>query len=229
MTAAPTEPLKIGIIGDSTVCEFPATAPFHGWGQALPEYFKSDVVFLNQAKAGASTKTFPPERWQKILEFKPDIVLIEFGFNDQHHKSKPEATDAATDFQDNLKRYIREAREAEITPILITPNHRRTFSQGNIPTRELEPYVLAMKEVAQETKVPVVDLYERSGVLYESLGEEGSTALTINNTDNADRPGQGDRTHFTEAGANEMARLVAQGLVEADPRLKDAFQANPNP
>lgn len=227
MTAIPSEPLKIGIIGDSTVSEYPASASMRGWGQALPEYFATDVVFLNQAKAGASTKTFPPDRWQKVIEFKPDFVLIEFGFNDQHAKTKPEATDAGTDFKENLRRFIAEARQAGITPVLVTPNHRRTFDPGNALTRELEPYVLAMKEVGQQTQAPVVDLHERSRMLYESLGEDGSEAFTVNNTDNADRPGKGDRTHFTPHGAKEMARLVAEGLAETDPRLKAALQSQP--
>lgn len=226
MANAQDQPLKIGIIGDSTVCRFPPSSPLNGWGQALPEYFQADVTFLNQAKAGASTKTFPPERWQKILGFKPDFVLIEFGFNDQHEKTKPEATDAATDFKDNLRRFITEAREAKISPILVTPNHRRTFTPGNVLTNELEPYVNAMKEVGIELKVPVVDLYARSAVLYESLGEEGSVSFTVNNQDNADRPGRGDRTHFTPEGARQMARLVAEGLAETDPRLKVATKVS---
>lgn len=220
-------PLKIGIVGDSTVSEYKADDLHRGWGQMLPEFFSSDVTFLNVAKTGASTKTFPPDRWQKILEFKPDFVLIEFGFNDQHLKTLPEATDAATDFKDNLRRYINEARQAGITPILVTPNHRRTFDPGNKVTRELEPYVAAMKEVGAELKVPVVELFEKSAELYETLGEDGSTEFTINNTDKADRPGKGDRTHFTAKGATEMARLVAGGLVEIDPRLKASYQSKP--
>jgi len=226
MANAQNQPLKIGIVGDSTVCQFPPSSPLNGWGQALPEYFLPDVTFLNQAKAGASTKTFPSERWQKILEFKPDFVLIEFGFNDQHEKTKPEATDAASDFKDNLRRFIAEAREAKISPILVTPNHRRTFTPGSVLTTELEPYVNAMKEVGLELKVPVVDLYAKSAVLYEGLGEEGSTSFTVNNQDNADRPGRGDRTHFTPEGARQMARLVADGLAETDPRLKAAAKAS---
>lgn len=216
--------LKVGIVGDSTVSEYQPADLHRGWGQLLPEFFKPEVIFLNLAKAGASTKTFPLDRWQKVIAFKPDFVLIEFGFNDQHPKTQPEATDAATDFKDNLRRFVSEARQAGITPILVTPNHRRTFDPGNKVTNELEPYVAAMKEVGLELKVPVADLHERSAVLYETLGEEGSTELTINNTDKADRPGKGDRTHFTEKGAREMARLVAEGLAEVDPRLQAALQ-----
>lgn len=225
----PGVPLKIGIIGDSTVSTYPEAAPHRGWGQVLPDIFISGTTVLNLAKTGASTKTFPPDRWQQVLEFKPDFVLIQFGHNDQHAKTKPEATDADGDYKENLRRFVKEGRQNGATPILITPMHRRTFD-GATPhlTSELEPYVHAMKEVGQELNAPVVDLYEASGILFESLGEEGSTPLTLNNTDNADRPGKGDRTHFTSQGAKEMARLVAKGLADVDPRLKAALtKANP--
>jgi lysophospholipase L1-like esterase len=225
----PAVPLKIAIIGDSTVSDYSANDPHRGWGQALPDFFNPGVSILNLAKTGASTKTFPPDRWQKVLEDKPDFLLIQFGHNDEHPKSNPEATDAATDYKDNLRRYVKESRQVGATPIFVTSMHRRTFDKtAQHLTTELAPYVNAMKEVGQELSVPVVDLYEKSGALFESLGEQGSTPLTLNNTDHADRPGKGDRTHFTAQGAHEMARLVVEDLVGIDPRLKAALKpANP--
>ncbi len=223
----PDEPLNIGIIGDSTVSTYPEAAPQRGWGQVLSDFFIPDTNVLNLAKSGASTKTFPPDRWQQILDFKPDFVLIQFGHNDQHAKTKPEATDADGDYKENLRRFVKECRQNGAMPILVTPMHRRTFDSATLHlTTELEPYVNAMKEVGQELNVPIVDLYETSGFLFESLGEEGSEPLTLNNTDNADRPGKGDRTHFTSQGAQEMARLVVKGLANIDPRLKAALKNN---
>lgn len=224
MQAQTPAPLKIGIIGDSTVSTYPAADLHRGWGQMLPEFFLPDVQILNEAKPGASTKTFPADRWQKILEFKADFILIQFGHNDQHEKTKPEATDAATDYKENLRRYIKESRENGATPILVTSMHRRTYDATQKVTKELQPYVDAMKSVGQEMNVPVLDLYTESGVLFETLGEEGGTALTINNIDKADRPGKGDRTHFTSEGATEMAKLVARGLATIDPKLKAALK-----
>ena len=222
---APATPLKIGIIGDSTVSEYAAADIHRGWGQALPEFFDSGVKFLNLAKPGASSKSFPPERWQKILDFKPDFVLIQFGHNDQHAKGKPEATDAATDYKDNLRRYAKESREAGAVPIFVTSMHRRMFDRSTHHlTAELEPYVKGMKEVGLECNVPLVDLYAKSGELYELLGEEASTPFTVNHIDRADRPGMDDRSHFTAKGAHEMARLVAEGLAAVEPKLKAALQ-----
>ena len=45
-------------------------------------------------------------RWAKALAEKPQFVLIQFGHNDSHAKDHPEATDAATDYRDYLRRAI---------------------------------------------------------------------------------------------------------------------------
>ena len=216
---APVPPLKIGIVGDSTVCLYPDASPRRGWGQMLPDFFSADTKFLNLAEGGRSTKSFPKAKWQQILDFKADYVLIQFGHNDSHAKNLPESTDAATDYKDYLRAYVAEARKAGSIPILVTPPHRRLFKDGHL-TSELKPYITAMKEVAAELNVPLVDLYEKSGALFESLGEEASAALTINAALNEDQPLSQDRTHFTPKGATELARMVAESLADLDVRLK---------
>jgi lysophospholipase L1-like esterase len=220
-------PLKIALIGDSTVCNYPAESRQRGWGQLLPEFLNADTIVINEARGGLSTKTYPDKLWDKVIAAKPDYILIQFGHNDSHAKDKPESTDAATDYRENLRRYINEAREAGAEPILITPVRRRLFQTDGTPTTELQRYADAMKTVAADLSVPVVDLYTLSGDLYKKLGEAGSTDFTMNNTDHADRPGLGDRTHFTEHGAREMARLVATGLAEQIPALKTAIKPTP--
>lgn len=206
------KPLSVALIGDSTVCDYPADSNKRGWGQMLPELLAPGVRVLNEAKGGASTKTFPADRWLRLRAAKPDIVLIQFGHNDSHAKDKPESTDAATDYCDNLRRYIAEAREAGAEPILITPVRRRTFRSNGALSSELAPYADAMKRVAEEQRVKLIDLHTTSGELYTRLGEEASTGFTPNLPDTADRPGLGDRTHFTSEGALAMAKLVAEGL-----------------
>lgn len=218
-TPAEAAPLKIGIVGDSTVCLYPESSNRRGWGQMLPDFFSTDTSFLNLAEGGRSSKTFPAPKWQQILAFKPDFVLIQFGHNDQHAKSQPESTDVATDFKEYLRQYVQEARQAGATPIFVTPPHRRMYRDGRV-TLDQTPYVNAMKEVGQELAVPVIDLYARSGALFDSLGEEGSTAFTVNGGVNEDQPQTQDRSHFTLKGATELARLVVEDLAAIDARLK---------
>lgn len=217
--SASSRPLTIALVGDSTMCDYPQDNHTRGWGQLLPRLLTPETKILNVARGGASTKTFPPDRWKRVIDSHADFVLIQFGHNDSHAKEKPESTDSATDFRDNLRRYIGEARKAGITPVLITPVRRRVFKSNGPLTTELQPYADAVLAVAAETHTPVIDLHALSGDLYQRLGEEGSTAFTLNKLDDADRPGRGDRTHFTEMGALRMAELVAGEFPRLDPRL----------
>lgn len=224
LARAQSRPLAIALVGDSTMCDYPAESDTRGWGQLLPRLLTPETKVLNVAKGGASTKTFPADRWTRVIGERPDFVFIQFGHNDSHAKEKPESTDAATDFRDNLRRYLREARDAGITPVLVTPVRRRIFRSGGNLTEELRPYAEAVRAVAAETNTPVLDLHSLSGEVYLRLGEEGSTFFTLNKRDDADRPGRGDRTHFTEQGALRIAQLVVAEFPRIDPRLASAVR-----
>lgn len=185
-----------------------------GWGQMLGEYLPDHMVFTNAAVCGASTRTFPLEKWNSLLALCPDYVLIQFGHNDSHAKENLESTDPATDYPQNIRRFVREARAAGVVPILVTPVRRRTYLDSGRVTEELAPYARAMEAVAGELEVPLIDLHAASGALFEELGKSGTEAFTVNKTDTADRPGSGDRTHFTAAGARAIARLIAPRLLK---------------
>jgi pectin methylesterase-like acyl-CoA thioesterase/lysophospholipase L1-like esterase len=204
--------LRLAIIGDSTVCEYPSQNPARGWGHYIQDYFKDDVQVINLAASGRSTRTFIAEgRWQKTLELKPRFILIQFGHNDSHDPSHPEATDAATTYKDFLRRYIDEARAVGATPILVTPMCRRTFEGGKLQDGLLR-YADAMKEIAVEKKAALIDLHAASRAYFEQLGETASL-------DTANKAG--DQTHFNEKGAKAMAGLVMKELPAAAPELKE--------
>jgi lysophospholipase L1-like esterase len=201
----------IAIIGDSTVCNYPTEHACRGWGQFLKGHLKDSVRVVNLAKSGRSTRTFIKDGlWAKTLAEKADFVLIQFGHNDSHGVGRPESTDAATDYRDFLRRYIDEARAAGAVPVLVTPMHRRTYREGKL-VDSLQPYADAMKAVAAEKAVGLVDLHTASGRLFRELGEQRSADL-------ASAPG--DRTHFNERGARAMAELVVKELPVAEPKLK---------
>ena len=203
--------LTIIIIGDSTVCNYPAEHACRGWGQFIAEHFKDGVRVANHAASGRSTKTFIAEgRWKRALAEKPDFVLIQFGHNDSHGAGKPEATDAATDYRDFLRRYVDESRAAKATPIFITPMHRRNFDADGKLKDILQPYADAMKAVAAEKKVPLIDLHTSSGALFSKLGKDHCPELANAPT---------DFTHFNEKGARAMSALVMKELPATDPRL----------
>ena len=216
--AADPSPVKIAVIGDSTVCEYPEDSPNRGWGHFIGEYFRENVKIVNLAAGGRSTKTFIGEgRWTKTLAERPQFILIQFhGHNDSHPKDHRESTDAATDFRDYLRRYVTEARGIGAVPVFITPMQRRNYQPDGTLDDILAPYAEAMKAVGAELHVPVVDLHEMSGALYLKLGPEKSLEL-------ANKPG--DATHFGEKGARAMAELVMSKLPAAVPELQPLLKA----
>ena len=218
--AEPSLPIRIATVGDSTMCEYPEARPDRGWGHYVEEYFRPGTAkVFNTAASGRSTKTFIEEgRWAKTLEEKPNYVFIQFGHNDSHEPGNRESTDPATTFKDYLRRYIDESRAAGANPILVTPMVRRKFDEAgsfseappNPRYRVLGTYAAAVREVGQEKKVPVIDLYASSLAFFAKLGPVASTEFANKPTDN---------THFNEKGARAMADLVMRELPRAAPSL----------
>jgi len=199
-------PMRLVITGDSTVADYPLTTGQRGWGQFIPGYFNDDVSVVNLAKNGRSTKTFLQEGlWAKAIALKPDVILIQFGHNDSHDPKMPEATNAATDYPAYLRQFVTEARMAGAVPILVTPVQRRTKVDTLIPFAE------AMRKVALDEHVALIDLHASSGELYRELGAQGAAELAANGM---------DQTHFNEKGARAMAALVMKELPGLDSRLK---------
>lgn len=224
------EQIHVVIIGDSTVSTYAAGSPKRGWGQMIPQFFDDKVTFDNRAIPGRSTKTFMEKGdWQAALETlkSGDYVLIQFGHNDSHDPSRPEATDARGDYQRNLKQYIDDTREKGAIPVLITPMHRRSFDdKGQLLSYQingkgeksggLAPYAEVMKKVAVKKEVTCIDLFFLSGECMQDIGDEGCKALLA----------PGDRTHWNEKGAQVMAALVVRGLNDSDEPLKEHIKTD---
>ena len=210
---ATNPPVRMVIVGDSTVCNYPENQVRRGWGMFIQGYFNSnELQVVNLALSGRSTKTFIKEgRWAGALKAKPDFVLIQFGHNDSHTPEHPEATDASTAYRQYLRQYIDESRAAGARPVLITPMCRRDFQTNGLIGNALLPYADAMKAVAREKQVPLVDLNAASVKLCNQLGPDACQTL-------ANDPK--DPTHFNEKGAKAMAGLVMQELPVVEPALK---------
>jgi lysophospholipase L1-like esterase/dienelactone hydrolase len=214
---------RVAIVSDSTPASYPkppADRPtLTGWGQVFGHELARGVVLLNHAASGRSSRSFIDEgRWTRTLADHPDWVLIQFGHNDQ---KEPEVrgTDPAGSFRDYLRRYLRDARQAQVRPVLVTPVARRTYSEGK-PTTSLTPYADAMVAVGREENVPVIDLHGASMRLYGRLGDAGSADFS---------PGLGDRTHFSHSSAREIARLVADGIYSAVSELRPFLRGRQDP
>ena len=217
-TAPADHKLRVILVGDSTVAEK------SGWGTAFIQRLSPDTEGINAARGGQSSKSFLDQGyWKKVLDRKPDWVLIQFGHNDQPGKGPNRETDPETTYRANLIRFVDEARAAGVKPVLVTSMVRRVFQADKKHLRvDLEPYVAAMKKVAEEKQVPLVDLHERSRELVEKLGPDG----VIEMEPDGSRPGTHDGTHLNERGGEMIAPLVIDELHKVAPELAAHLNAS---
>lgn len=207
--------ITVYIAGDSTVTD-QGKEPWSAWGQMLPRFFKRGVAIANHAESGESLKSFVGERrLAKILETirTGDYLLIQFAHNDQ----KPGAShlDASTTYKEMLKLYIDEARKRKAIPVLVTSMHRRNFDAEGKIVNTLADYPEAMRELARQENMPLIDLNAMSRKLFEALGPSGTLKAFVHYPAGT-FPGQEqdlkDDTHFNSYGAYELARCVVEGM-----------------
>jgi len=214
-----TDAITVYIAGDSTVCDQP-NEPWCGWGQTLPRFFNSRVAVANYAESGRALYSFRSERrLDKILSvIKPgDYLFIQFGHNDQ--KDKRPGAGAMTTYKADLEQYIAAAKSKGATPMLVTPMYRRRFDAAGTLQESLGEFPAAVRLVAKEQHVALIDLHETSGRFFQALGVEGTKAAFVHYP--ADTfPGQNqplkDDTHFNTYGAYELARCVVEGIRTSD-------------
>jgi lysophospholipase L1-like esterase len=207
LAQADSKPVRILLVGDSTMCDYKADSPINGWGQYFPDHLQPTAIVLNRAVGGSSTKSFLEKGlWKRAIAEKPDFVFIQFGQNDRLTRSDVH-TDPATTFRDNLRQLVREAREAGATPVLLTPVANRIFREGKLHTQGIMPWTEAVRAVAAELNVPLLDHHALVAGLYESLGESGAADLAT------------DRTHFTPKGAKTVAALLVPEIPKSLPDL----------
>jgi lysophospholipase L1-like esterase len=220
---SPPRKRQIFLVGDSTMSDKQITAyPETGWGMMFAKFVDtSNTVVYNQAQNGRSTKTFLEEnRWKPIMNaLQPgDLVLIQFGHNDEV-ASKPQATTPKR-FQENLTRYINDAKAKKAIPVLFTPAARRSFNaEGKVQDTHLA-YSELVRKVAKKERVVRIELDKKSQAVLASFGPENSRWL-FNYLKPGQHPnypaGKADDTHFSELGARKMAEIVFQELKTHNP------------
>jgi len=205
------------LVGDSTMADKPVDPPNPecGWGQLLPQLFKEPNRVVNHAVNGRSTKSFRDEgRWDNLVAQLEagDFVLIEFGHNDEKREDPKRYAAPETDYKENLRRFIREVREKGAMPLLTTPICRRKFDTRGLLIETHGAYPDAMRAVALEENVALIDLHALSRKLLENLGPEKSKELFVwvKPGEYARYPaGRQDDTHLNKNGALKIAQLVA--------------------
>lgn len=224
-----TKATTIFLAGNSTVVD-QDKEPWAAWGQMFPVFFKPGVACVaNYAESGETLKAFKGERrLEKIWGLaKPgDYLFIEFAHNDQ--KAGSSHLDPFTTYTQVLTEWIKEARLRQMIPVLVTSMHRRNFDSTGHIVNTLSDYPEAMRKLATEQHVQLIDLNAMSKILYEAWGVEKSIKAFVH-FPAATFPGQDkkleDNTHFSTYGAYQLARCVVESIRKSGGAL--ASKINP--
>ncbi|MBI0296868.1 rhamnogalacturonan acetylesterase [Streptomyces sp. PRKS01-29] len=214
--AAPSRHHQLFLAGDSTVCD-QLTAPYTGWGQQLPQFFRRGLSVANYADSGESSGSFLADP-RLFATMRPliragDTVLIQFAHNDKQT--------TAADYRAHLGALLDGIRARGGKPVLVTPIVRRWFNDDGTLDNATALHINGLgvnlpaetRSLAAERGVPLIDLTTLTKRRVEELGPEESKRLYL--YDEAR-----DNTHTSAHGATEFARLVlgelrAQHLVPA--------------
>lgn len=211
------------VAGDSTLTDQNALFPYYpayscgGWAQALPRYLH-DMAVCNYAHSGMTTNCFRDDgHWRLITAHakKGDAVLFQFGHNDQKRRN----LSAFGGYSTNLRRYVREAREAGLVPLIASPISRIPFEDNGKARSLLADYALAAAKVADELQVPFIDLHGKTFAHWNAVEHcKNESALQ---SASAQKPHaaakyfmSGDITHTNDIGADLIASFVAQEIRE---------------
>ena len=212
------------LCGDSTMANYPADqAPMTGWGQKLQALIEDGYV-ENCAVNGRSSKSFLAENRLALIEMclRPgDKLVISFGHNDE----KPDParhTDPQTTYPQTLTQYLDAARRHGAEPILATSIARRLFDEEGrlLPTHGAYPG--AMRALAKEQGVRLVDLERATAALVQQAGPEGSQSIYCFVPAGHPNYPQGlqDNSHLQADGAAQIAALFLRRL--SSPQAEDS-------
>ncbi len=202
ITRTPDAP-TVFIAGDSTVTDRDSGTTV-SWGQLLPRFFQPGVAVSNQAQSGETLKSFANAlRLDKILSQmkKGDYLFMQFAHNDEKASWPQTYVEANTTFKAYLKVYIAEARLRGATPVLVTAMNRVNFNGAGLNTNSHGGYPEAMREVAQEENVPLIDLNRMSQSFYDAIGPANARAQI-----------SADGTHSLVYGGYEFAKCIVMGI-----------------
>ncbi len=220
---------NIFLAGDSTMSiKADNKRPETGWGESLSKYIKAEHTLINLAVNGRSTRSFLDQgRWQALLDqLKPgDLVLIQFGHNDQKIIDPKRFTDPWRDYRWNLERFINDVNQLGATAILLNSVARRQYDANGKSINSHAPYNDVAKDVAKAQATPFIDMTALSMRWLDTLGEEDSQKYYLHVAQGHPNYPQGkaDDTHLNPLGADEICRLFLREIEINYPNLASWF------
>lgn len=191
------------LCGNSTVVD-QITAPWAGWGQMAPGFFKSSLAIANYAESGLTASGFySMKRLAKILAEvkKGDFVTVQFAHNDQKNQND------VNNYEATLTKYANEIKAKGAIPLFVTSTARQNETDpktavGGLPER--------MRALGKKLSVTVLDLNQHSITLGKALGGNKEKMYMYTAS---------DKTHFCEYGAYELARANIEEIKAKVPEL----------
>lgn len=191
------------LCGNSTVVD-QMTAPWAGWGQMAPGFFKSSLAIANYAESGLTASGFySMKRLAKILAEvkKGDFVTVQFAHNDQKNQND------VNNYEATLTKYANEIKAKGAIPLFVTSTARQNETDpktavGGLPER--------MRALGKKLGVTVLDLNQHSITLGKALGGNKEKMYMYTAS---------DKTHFCEYGAYELARANIEEIKAKVPEL----------
>ena len=209
------------LIGDSTVRNGRGDGVNGewGWGDFLPPYFATDRMnIVNRAVGGTGVRSYVTAgHWEATLALiKPgDVVMIQFGHNDNGPRAPLRGTGDETAERENpetkqretmhtwgwhLRQYIADIRAKGATPIVCSLVPRKIWRDGKI-ARTSGSHADWARDIAREGNVAFLDLHELIASRYDALGEAAVNLLFAD-----------ERVHTSRAGAELSAEIVVNAL-----------------
>jgi lysophospholipase L1-like esterase len=219
------------IVGDSTVKNGhgDGAGGLWGWGDPIAFHFDSTKVNVeNHALGGTSSRSFQTRGlWKEVLDKvgPGDYVLIQFGHNDDGSYNEGRARASIKGIGNDslevimaesgkketvhtygwyMRKYISDVKAKGAIPIIVSPIPRNDWNGDKIKFQE-KSYPLWAKQVAEQEKVPFIDLHSLMIHELEKCGEDFVTGTYFFKR---------DHTHTTAKGAVLNAKRVAEKLIE---------------
>ncbi len=196
-----------------------------GWGYYMGDYFDADRITVeNQALGGMSSRTFYNQLWSDILKGirRGDWVIIELGHNDNgpYDSGRARASipgigkeqldvviketgkkETVVTYGEYMRRFVRDVKSKGANPILFSLTPRNAWTDDGKIVRVDSTFGLWAHQIADEERIPFVDLNEITARKYERFGaEKVNTMFYI------------DRIHTSEFGAKTNAESAVEGI-----------------
>ena len=151
------EPVKVVCFGDSITGVYYHSGSRRAYTDMLGIALRrvsgnANVEMINAGISGHTTVNALARIDRDVLAHKPDLVTVMFGLNDMTRVS-------LEDYEANLKTIIEKCRGIRAEVVLATPNN--VIDTSSRPTDKLVKYCDVVREVAQESGVPICDTYQQ--------------------------------------------------------------------